>query len=67
VSFTYEINAGKRRNYDELAKKDHLKPVEVELKKIEDLVNQIREDFSYMKDREAAHRDTNGTPRIFLS
>lgn len=38
-----------------------LKPLEMELQKLEDLSASIVADFNYMKKREQEMRDTNGT------
>ena len=38
-----------------------LKPLEVELQRLEDLSESIVQDFSYMRQREEEMRDTNGT------
>jgi len=65
------INAGDReisldvkrgveaRNYADIAKAEKLKPMEVELKKLEDLSESIVNDFAYMRTREEEMRDTN--------
>lgn len=37
-----------------------LKPLEIELKRLEDLSESIVQDFSYMRQREEEMRDTNG-------
>lgn len=37
-----------------------LKPLELELQKLEDLSASVVEDFEYMRKREQAMRDTNG-------
>eukprot|EP01114_Cavostelium_apophysatum_P021808 TRINITY_DN7700_c0_g1_i1.p1 TRINITY_DN7700_c0_g1~~TRINITY_DN7700_c0_g1_i1.p1 ORF type:complete len:213 (+),score=39.20 TRINITY_DN7700_c0_g1_i1:67-705(+) len=42
-----------------VAKKENLKPIEVELKKMETSVEKLRSEFTAMKEREAVHRDTN--------
>ncbi|PAA55201.1 hypothetical protein BOX15_Mlig008263g2 [Macrostomum lignano] len=47
------------KNYDEIAKAQKLKPLEVELKRLEDLSESIVNDFAYMRSREEAMRDTN--------
>ena len=44
----------------QLAKAEKLKPMELELKKLEDLAEAIVSDFAYMKSREKLMRDTNG-------
>merc|ERR1712146_83375 len=47
------------QDYSAIAKKEHLKPLELELRRIEDTVEMIQKDFEYMRDREAVMRDTN--------
>lgn len=47
-------------DYSEVAKKEHLEPIEVELRKLEDQVFEVHKEFLYMREREAAMRDTNG-------
>jgi len=47
------------KNYDDLAKIEKLKPMELELKKLEDLSEAIVNDFAYMRAREEEMRDTN--------
>lgn len=47
------------KNYDDIAKAEKLKPLEVELKKLEDLSESIVNDFAYMRSREEEMRDTN--------
>ena len=44
----------------QLAKAEKLKPMEVELKRLEDLGDAIVNDFAYMRQREQEMRDTNG-------
>lgn len=47
---------------------EKLKPLEVELRRLEDLSESIVNDFAYMKKREEEMRDTNGeTSNFFLS
>ena len=43
-----------------MAKAEKLKPLEVELKRLEDLSDTIVNDFKYMRMREEEMRDTNG-------
>lgn len=45
----------------QLAKAEKLKPLEVELRRLEDLSKSIVDDFAYMRAREEEMRDTNGT------
>ncbi|KAM4722635.1 transmembrane emp24 domain-containing protein 10-like [Rhinophrynus dorsalis] len=47
------------KNYEDLAKAEKLKPMEVELRRLEDLSDSIVKDFTYMKKREEEMRDTN--------
>lgn len=47
------------KNYADIAKAEKLKPMEVELKKLEDLSESIVNDFAYMRKREEEMRDTN--------
>ncbi|XP_046558070.1 transmembrane emp24 domain-containing protein 10-like [Haliotis rubra] len=47
------------KSYEELAKAEKLKPLEVELRRLEDLSKSIVDDFAYMRAREEEMRDTN--------
>jgi len=47
------------RNYDDIAKAEKLKPMELELRRLEDLSEAIVNDFAYMRAREEEMRDTN--------
>jgi hypothetical protein len=47
------------KNYDELAKAEKLKPLEIELRRLEDLSESIVQDFAYMRQREEEMRNTN--------
>ncbi|KAK3730361.1 hypothetical protein QZH41_014837, partial [Actinostola sp. cb2023] len=53
------------KNYDDLAKAEKLKPMEIELKRLEDLADAVVNDFAYMRQREQEMRDTNGI--VFVS
>lgn len=48
-------------NYEQLARKEHLKPTELNLRIMEDYVKQIMQEYSYFKDREAEMRYTSDT------
>ena len=48
------------KDYDAIAKAEKLKPLEKELRKLEDLSESIVNDFAYMRSREEEMRDTNG-------
>uniref|UniRef100_A0A8D0E549 GOLD domain-containing protein n=1 Tax=Salvator merianae TaxID=96440 RepID=A0A8D0E549_SALMN len=47
------------RNYEDIAKAEKLKPLEVDLRRLEDLSESIVKDFAFMKRREEEMRDTN--------
>lgn len=47
------------KTYEGLADANKLKPLEVELKRLEDLSESIVQDFAYMRQREEEMRDTN--------
>lgn len=47
------------KNYEDLAKAEKLKPLEVELRRLEDLSESIVQDFAYMRKREEEMRSTN--------
>jgi len=47
------------KDYDAIAKAEKLKPLEKELRKLEDLSESIVNDFAYMRSREEEMRDTN--------
>jgi hypothetical protein len=48
-------------DYDTIAKREKLKPMEIELRRLEKMVDEIVDDIEYLKRREAKMRDTNGT------
>ncbi|XP_013397521.1 transmembrane emp24 domain-containing protein 10 [Lingula anatina] len=57
---TIDVKTGvEAKNYEALAKAEKLKPLEVELRKLEDLSEAIVNDFAYMRAREEEMRDTN--------
>ena len=47
------------KNYDQLGDAAKLKPLEVDLKRLEDLSESIVQDFAFMRRREEEMRDTN--------
>uniref|UniRef100_A0A1W7RAK4 Transmembrane emp24 domain-containing protein bai n=1 Tax=Hadrurus spadix TaxID=141984 RepID=A0A1W7RAK4_9SCOR len=47
------------KNYENIAEVGKLKPLEVELQRLEDLSEYIVKDFGYMRQREEEMRDTN--------
>ncbi|KAL1512490.1 hypothetical protein ABEB36_002074 [Hypothenemus hampei] len=47
------------KNYDVIGDAANLKPIEIELKRLEDLSNAIVQDFAFMRKREEEMRDTN--------
>ena len=46
-------------DYSEVAKKEHLKPLELALRKLEDRVENAHKEMMYQREREERHRDTN--------
>jgi len=44
-----------------------MKPMEMELRRLEDLAESIVNDFAYMRAREEEMRDTNGEKDFFFS
>ncbi|XP_007431870.1 transmembrane emp24 domain-containing protein 10-like, partial [Python bivittatus] len=46
-------------NYESVAKAEKLKPLEIDLRRLEDLSESIVKDFAFMKQREEEMRDTN--------
>ncbi|XP_077995803.1 transmembrane emp24 domain-containing protein 10-like [Glandiceps talaboti] len=57
---TINIKKGvEAKTYDDIAKAEKLKPMEVELRRLEDLSESIVNDFAYMRAREEEMRDTN--------
>lgn len=51
-------------DYTEMAKKEHLRPLEVELRRLEDRLDAVQKEMQYQREREEQHRDmsevTNG-------
>ncbi|XP_055352236.1 transmembrane emp24 domain-containing protein 10-like [Paramacrobiotus metropolitanus] len=57
---TFNILHGvEAKNYDDLAKAEKLKPMEAELRRLEDLSDAIVESFNHMRKREEEMRGTN--------
>jgi len=57
---TFGLKTGvEAKDYSTVAKKDDLRPLELEMIKLEDVVEQLNADFRYLKNREGAMRDTN--------
>ena len=48
-------------DYSDIAKQEKLKPIEIELRKLEKDMDDIVKEMEYLKEREAKMRDTNGT------
>ena len=51
----------------QIGKAEQLKPMELELRRLEDLTEAIVNDFTYMRAREEEMRDTNGTLLTFFT
>ena len=47
-------------DYTRVARKEHLRPLEVNLRIMEDTVKQIHNEYHYFKSREAEMRNANG-------
>lgn len=60
VDVDFEIGA-ETFDYAKIAEAEKLKPMEVELRKLEDLVKDILEDMEHLQAREERMRNTNGT------
>ncbi len=60
VSFEVHFGADARDTSAEV-KKEHLKPIEIEMRLLEEEMEAIVDEQEYMKHREARMRDTNGT------
>lgn len=54
------------KNYEDIGKAEKLKPMEVELRRLEDLSDAIVKDFAFMRQREEEMRTTNGNVIPFL-
>ncbi|RLO00378.1 hypothetical protein DYB28_004625 [Aphanomyces astaci] len=60
VQIAFEFKHGVEAiDYSDVAKREHLMPVEKELRKLEDTVAEIHREMLYVRDREASMRDTN--------
>lgn len=56
----FEFLAGSdAKDYADIAKKEHLKPLELELRKVEDRLEDIHREMTYQREREETHRSTN--------
>jgi hypothetical protein len=57
----FDLKSGLHANdASRVAKKEHLKPLEAELVKLEGMADDILKSFEYLQEREAEHRNTNG-------
>ncbi|XP_042294826.1 transmembrane emp24 domain-containing protein 10-like isoform X2 [Sceloporus undulatus] len=62
---TLNIKRGvEARNYKHVAKTEKLKPLEVDLRRLEDLSKSIAKDFAFIKQRKEEMRDTNESTRM---
>jgi len=59
VVLEWEYHIGEKKDYESVAKTEKLLPLDSELRRIEDTVSNLKNEFEYMKEREAMHRDTN--------
>ncbi|KAG0285472.1 vesicle coat component, partial [Dissophora globulifera] len=51
-------------DYVKLAEQEKLKPMEVELRKVEDMVKEVIENMMHLQDREETMRNTNGKQAV---
>ncbi|KAJ3431159.1 transmembrane emp24 domain-containing protein [Anaeramoeba flamelloides] len=58
VEFDFKMGS-EARDYSDIATKEHLNPLETEIRKMQDLVLEIHEEILYSKNREEAMRNTN--------
>ncbi|KAI9284209.1 emp24/gp25L/p24 family/GOLD-domain-containing protein [Umbelopsis sp. AD052] len=58
IDVDYDIGA-EALDYSKIAKAEKLEPLEVELRKLEKVVQEIWDEMEYLKSREAKMRDTN--------
>lgn len=59
-SIELEFSAGvDAADYTDLARKEHLKPLELQLRKMEDRVENIHREMLLQREREEKHRNTN--------
>jgi len=57
---TFKLTVGQEaRDYNQVARKEHLKPLEVMLRMMEDTVREVYTDYYYFRQREAELRDTS--------
>ncbi|KAK9728633.1 vesicle coat component, variant 2 [Basidiobolus ranarum] len=64
IEFHFDVGA-EAVDYSAVAKAEKLKPMEVELYKLEKLLTEVVEEMEYLRHREARRRDTNGELRYF--
>jgi len=60
IEFEFKTGA-QAKDYSQLAKKENLKPLEVELKRMEDMIDHIQEEMDHMSAREREIRAMNET------
>merc|ERR1712113_1080947 len=59
-SISFSLNEGaSAKDYDQIARADHLKPIEVNLRMMEDTVRSIHAEYQYFKEREHEMRETS--------
>eukprot|EP01063_Lacrimia_lanifica_P036477 TRINITY_DN7249_c0_g1_i1.p1 TRINITY_DN7249_c0_g1~~TRINITY_DN7249_c0_g1_i1.p1 ORF type:complete len:225 (+),score=97.76 TRINITY_DN7249_c0_g1_i1:55-675(+) len=57
---SFKLNeGGDAKDYEDVAKVEHLRPIEVNLRMMEDTVRSIHADYQFFKDREMEMRDTS--------
>ncbi len=65
---TFDVLSGTDTfDYEQLARKEHLKPVEVNLRMMEDIVKSIHAEYVYFRHRESDMRQTNESTNARIS
>ena len=59
VDLDFDIGS-ETKDYEKLAETEKLKPMEIELRKLEDMVKDIVDNMMHLQDREEKMRNTNG-------
>ena len=60
VTFTFKISTGVDvRDYSNIITKKHLRPLEVQAQKVQDMVKQLRQELSYLVKNEETLREQN--------
>lgn len=58
INLDFKVNSD-MQDYDKIATKEHLKPMEVNLRIMEDVIRSVHGEYLYYRDREVTMRDSN--------